>query len=67
MAEANLKRKEKARSWISEYTRVLKLAKKPSRKEYSLTSKVTGIGIILIGIIGYIIKFVSVVIQNYGS
>ncbi|KYC51868.1 MAG: preprotein translocase subunit SecE [Candidatus Methanofastidiosum methylothiophilum] len=67
MAEANLKRKEKARSWISEYTRVLKLAKKPSRKEYSLTSKVTGIGIILIGIIGYILKFVSVVIQNYGS
>lgn len=67
MAEANLKRKEKARSWISEYTRVLKLAKKPSRKEYSLTSKVTGIGIILIGIIGYMLKFVSVVIQNYGS
>lgn len=67
MAEANLKRKERARSWISEYTRVLKLAKKPSRKEYSLTSKVTGIGIILIGVIGYILKFVSVVIQNYGA
>ncbi|HNZ87455.1 MAG TPA: protein translocase SEC61 complex subunit gamma [Methanofastidiosum sp.] len=67
MTEANLKRKESARSWISEYTRVLKLAKKPSRKEYSLTSKVTGIGIILIGVIGYLLKFVSVVIQNYGS
>jgi protein transport protein SEC61 subunit gamma-like protein len=67
MAEANLKRKERARSWVSEYTRVLKLAKKPGRKEYSLTSKVTGIGIVLVGIIGYLIKFVSVIIQNFGA
>jgi len=67
MAEANLKKKERARSWVSEYTRVLKLAKKPGRKEYSLTSKVTGIGIILIGIIGYSIKYLSVLIQNLGA
>lgn len=67
MAEANLKKKERARSRVSEYTRVLKLAKKPGRKEYSLTSKVTGIGIVLIGIIGYLIKFVSVIIQNFGA
>ncbi|KYC52911.1 MAG: preprotein translocase subunit SecE [Candidatus Methanofastidiosum methylothiophilum] len=66
MAEANLKKKERARSWISEYTRVLKLAKKPGRKEYSLTSKVTGIGIVFIGIIGYLIKYFSVLIQNFG-
>ena len=67
MAEANLKKKERTRSWISEYTRVLKLAKKPGRKEYSLTSKVTGIGIIIIGIVGYIIKYTSVLIQNFGA
>jgi len=67
MAEANLKKKERTRSWISEYTRVLKLAKKPGRKEYSLTSKVTGIGIVIIGIIGYFIKYFSVIIQNFGA
>ncbi|HII95562.1 MAG TPA: protein translocase SEC61 complex subunit gamma [Candidatus Methanofastidiosum sp.] len=67
MAEANLKKKERARSWVSEYTRVLKLAKKPGRKEYSLTSKVTGIGMVLIGIIGYSIKYLSVLIQNLGA
>jgi protein transport protein SEC61 subunit gamma-like protein len=67
MAEANLKKKERTRSWISEYTRVLKLAKKPGRKEYSLTSKVTGIGIVIIGIIGYFIKYFSVLIQNFGA
>lgn len=67
MAEANLKKKERARSWISEYTRVLKLAKKPGKKEYLLTSKVTGIGIVFIGIIGYLIKYFSVLIQNFGA
>lgn len=67
MAEANLKKKERARSRISEYTRVLKLAKKPGRKEYSLTSKVTGIGIVFIGIIGYLIKYFSILIQNFGA
>lgn len=67
MTEANLKKKERARSWISEYTRVLKLAKKPGKKEYTLTSKVTGIGIVLIGIIGYLIKYFSVLIQNFGA
>ncbi|MDY1590955.1 MAG: protein translocase SEC61 complex subunit gamma [Methanofastidiosum sp.] len=67
MAEANLKKQERARSWISEYTRVLKLAKKPGKKEYLLTSKVTGIGIVLFGIIGYSIKYLSVLIQSIGA
>jgi len=66
MAEANLKKKERARSRISEYTRVLKLAKKPGRKEYSLTAKVTGIGIIIVGLVGYSIKYISVIIQGLG-
>lgn len=67
MAEANLKKKEKGRSRISEYTRVLKLARKPGRKEYSLTSKVTGVGIVIIGIVGYLIKYISVIVQYFGA
>ncbi len=67
MAESNLKKKEKGRSRISEYTRVLKLARKPGRKEYSLTSKVTGVGIVIIGIVGYLIKYISVIAQYFGT
>jgi len=67
MAEVNLKTKERARSRVSEYTRVLKLAKKPGRKEYSLTSKVTALGIVLIGVIGYVLKFFSVIVQSFGA
>ncbi len=67
MAEVNLKTKERARSRVSEYTRVLKLAKKPGRKEYLLTSKVTALGIVLIGVIGYVLKFFSVIVQSFGA
>lgn len=37
------------------YWRVLKITKKPDKEEYSMSAKVTGIGIILIGLIGFLI------------
>jgi len=40
---------------LSEYLRVLKLTRKPSREEFSVIAKVAGAGIVLIGFIGFII------------
>lgn len=37
------------------YLRVLKLTKKPSREEFLTIAKVAGIGILVIGAIGFII------------
>ncbi len=37
------------------YGRVLKMARKPTNEEYSKTSKITGVGILLIGALGFII------------
>jgi len=37
------------------HLRVLKLTKKPSREEFLTISKVAGIGILAIGVIGFII------------
>jgi len=37
------------------YGRVLKMARKPTDEEYSKTSKITGLGIILIGGLGFLI------------
>lgn len=45
------------------YGRVLKMARKPTNEEYEKTSKITGLGILLIGAIGftiYIIKELAV-------
>lgn len=37
------------------YGRVLKMARKPTDEEYSKTSKITGVGILLIGGLGFLI------------
>ncbi len=45
------------------YGRVLKMARKPTNEEYEKTSKITGLGILLVGSIGftiYIIKELAV-------
>jgi len=40
---------------LSEYVRVLKLTRKPTREEFITIAKVSGAGILLIGIIGFIL------------
>ncbi len=40
---------------LEEYLRVLRLARKPSREEYTMIAKVSMAGIGIIGVIGYII------------
>ncbi len=41
------------------YGRVLKMARKPTNEEYSKTSKITGLGILLIGGLGFLIFLVA--------
>ncbi|KAB3544132.1 MAG: protein translocase SEC61 complex subunit gamma [ANME-2 cluster archaeon] len=43
---------------LSEYTRILKLARKPTREEFIMIAKVAGAGILLIGVIGFLIYLV---------
>lgn len=40
---------------LGEYTRVLKLTRKPTKEEFIVIAKVAGAGILLIGFIGFII------------
>ncbi len=37
------------------YARILKMARKPTREEFGKSSIITGIGIIIIGAVGFII------------
>lgn len=50
------------REWIARFfessKRIYIVSKKPDSKEYSTMAKVTGIGIILVGIIGYIVTLI---------
>jgi protein transport protein SEC61 subunit gamma-like protein len=41
---------------IKEWRRVIKLSRKPKRAEYEMIAKITGLGMALIGAIGFIIR-----------
>ncbi len=56
--------------WISgfgrgKYSRILKMAKKPTADEYSKVLMITGIGIIIIGGLGFAIYYFFTVIRNF--
>ncbi len=50
--------KEKAKDFIDSSKRIFTISKKPSGSEFRTMLKVTGIGIIIIGVIGYIVSLV---------
>ncbi len=52
---------------LLEYKRVIKISKKPSKKEFEEVLKITGVGMILIGFIGFIIQlFVQLIEGVFG-
>jgi protein transport protein SEC61 subunit gamma and related proteins len=46
---------QKLNSFIAECKRVLMVTKKPDKQEYSATTKVAGLGILVIGAIGFLL------------
>ena len=44
------------KSQLGQYKRVLRRSKKPSRTEFLDVTKITGIGLLLIGVIGFLIQ-----------
>ncbi|WP_294967775.1 protein translocase SEC61 complex subunit gamma [uncultured Methanosphaera sp.] len=54
--------KESIRGFLKQCERVLRVSKKPDNEEYKTVAKVTGLGIIVIGLIGFVISLVSQVL-----
>lgn len=54
--------KESIYGFLKQCERVLRISKKPDNDEYKTVAKVTGIGIIIIGLIGFVITLVSQVL-----
>lgn len=50
------------RKFLYECKRVLRVARKPDREEYLTIAKVTGLGILLIGLVGFVITMISTLI-----
>ncbi|GIU71429.1 MAG: hypothetical protein KatS3mg003_0908 [Candidatus Nitrosocaldaceae archaeon] len=49
---------KKVRDWYA----TLKLAKKPSREDYMINLRLVGLGLSIIGILGFIIQFISTLV-----
>lgn len=47
------------KEFINECSRVLKVTKKPSKEEFSVIVKISGIGILVIGLIGFILEMIK--------
>jgi protein transport protein SEC61 subunit gamma-like protein len=45
---------------LENYARVLKLTKRPTKEEFVDTAKICGIGLVIVGLIGFILFLVSV-------
>ncbi|HTX61654.1 MAG TPA: protein translocase SEC61 complex subunit gamma [Methanobacterium sp.] len=54
--------KESISRFIKMNQRVLRVAKRPDRDEYINVAKITGLGIIVIGVIGFIISLLAQVL-----
>ncbi len=50
---------ERMKNFWAESKRVLMVTKKPGSKEFKMAAKITGIGMILIGSIGLIIRLIG--------
>ena len=50
---------QKIKSFYNECIRVFRITKKPTKSEYIAISKITGLGIMVIGLIGFIIHFID--------
>jgi protein translocase SEC61 complex gamma subunit len=50
------------KSWLQQAARTLKLAVKPGREELWLSIKISILGIGAIGLIGFIIKYLAIVV-----
>lgn len=51
--------KERLWAYLRECKRVLKITKKPDREELKMIVKISGLGIIIIGMVGFVIHFVK--------
>jgi protein transport protein SEC61 subunit gamma-like protein len=54
---------QRMKSGAKEYKRVLRVTKKPTRTEFKTIIKISGLGILLIGFIGFLIQTIYQVLM----
>jgi protein transport protein SEC61 subunit gamma-like protein len=52
------------REFLQNCKRLLQIARKPGSDEYTKIAKISGLGFILIGLLGFIIMYLATIIQG---
>ncbi len=55
--------RETIKFWLKETVRILRLTRKPKRSEFDEVARITGLGTVLLGLVGFIIFFISQLIR----
>ena len=55
---------QKIQRTFVEYLRVLKRTKKPSMEEFKVTVKIAGLGILIIGLLGFLVGIIKMYLGN---
>jgi len=53
-----MKLMDRFKEFLSSSRRIISISQKPSQKEFWLMAKIIGLGIVIIGVIGYLIKLI---------
>jgi len=56
----------KVQDFIQRSIRVIRISNHPSSEEFNMTAKITGLGMVAIGIIGYIMTLIFTYINKLG-
>ncbi|MGV8141449.1 MAG: protein translocase SEC61 complex subunit gamma [Candidatus Woesearchaeota archaeon] len=62
--EEDRKLSTRFKSFVMECVRVFKITKKPTKEEFKTISKVSGLGILIIGLIGFLVHLINVLVFN---
>ena len=57
-----MKVQEYLREMLKDWNRAIKLSKKPKKNEFIMIAKITGIGMLLIGAVGFVIRIIIQII-----
>lgn len=52
----------KLKNFIKECARVLRITKKPTKEEFKTISKISGLGILVIGLIGFLVHLIKILV-----
>lgn len=57
--------KESVKEFFIEMWRVLKITKKPGKEEYKMMLKITALGTLAVGAVGFVIYIVNIILKSY--